>query len=377
MVLILVTGCVTTLPMKHEIKSHETFPIPFNDIWKLSSNFLETKVSAIETADINTGFLKTKEFTVPYNGFEYQSKYADCGKLGGLYVYHEIIGYYEIFISESDENRTTVRTIPYYRASLWYGKKFKGWVPCQSRGYVEQLLIDDLRTQIEESRPKEAPGKQPENGVDKESDKKSATPTLKIQENDNKGTAKTEMKLVPETELRTLQIKYDNTLQENEKLNKEITLLKRNKDIGNNEKKPGETELSRTKSSPELTIKPDNDVSTKLLLNKINSPVAEPLSKGTDEKTLIYTIQTGSFLKLDRAREQFGLIADLLQAKDYGNLRIEKIGRFYTVRLGKYDNYSSADDLLQKLIHKIESPVILKAYMKENRIIKLKSTQSQ
>ena len=114
----------------------------------MSSNFLEAEVSAIDTADKKSGYLKTKEFTVPYNGFQYQSKYADCGKLGGLNVYHEIIGYYEIFITESDEKKTTVRTLPHYRASLWSGKDFKGWVPCESRGYVEQLLMDDLRAKI-------------------------------------------------------------------------------------------------------------------------------------------------------------------------------------------------------------------------------------
>ncbi len=287
------------------------------------------------------------------------------------------MGYYEIFISESDTFRTTVRTIPHFRASLWLGKNFKGWVTCTSRGYVEQLLIDDLRAQIKESRLGEARGHQPDKGVDKESDKRSTTHILKTQAKDDKGTVKPEIHQVPETELRNLRIKYENALQEREKLNNEITLLKRNKHIENNEKKTKAAELSKTESPPELTKKPDNDVATKLLLNKKHTLAAAPLIQGEDDNTQFFTIQTGSFLTIDRAREHFDFIADLLQAKDHDNLRIEKIGRFYTVRLGKYDNYSSADDLLRKLIHKIKSPVILKAYIKESRIIKLQSTQSQ
>jgi hypothetical protein len=359
MVLILVTGCVTTLPMKHEIKSHETFPIPFNDIWKLSSNFLETEVSAIETADKKAGFIKTEEFNVPYEDFQYQSKYTDCGKLGGLNVYHEIVGYYEIFISESDENRTTVRTVPHYRASLWSGKKFKGWVTCQSRGYVEQLLIDDVRAKIKESRPEEALGDQQENGVDKESDKKSAAYILKIQENNNKSTAKTEMNLVPETELRKLQIKYENTLQENEKLNKEITLLKRNK---------------KTDSPPELTIKPVNDVSTKSPLNKVNGELSlatELLNQGKDDNPQFYTIQAGSFLTINRAWAQFDFITDLSQAKDDANLRIEKIGDLYTVRIGKFENYETAQKFHQEIKPRLSETVILKAYIKNERIMRV------
>jgi hypothetical protein len=370
-VLILVTGCASVLPMKHEFKSHETFPIPFNDVWKLSSNFLETKVSAIDTADKKTGFLKTKEFTVPYSGFQYQSKYADCGKLGGLNVYHEIVGYYEIFISESDENRTTVRTVPHYRASLWSGKEFKGWVPCQSRGYVEQLLIDDLRTQVKESRPKKPLGQQLESGVDKESDKKSETPTLKIQENDNKGSAKPDINLVPETELKTLRIKYENALQENEKLNKEITQLKRNKINENNEKNPEEAELSIKESPPELTIKPDNDVTNKLLLNKEDSLAAEPLIQEKDDNTQIFTIQTGSFLDIDLAREHIVLITVQLEGKDYSNLRIEKIGDLYIVRLGKFENYETAKIFLQEVKPRLSEAIILKDHMNDERIIKL------
>ncbi len=188
-VLILVTGCVTIPPTKHEYKSHENFPVSLNKVWNLSSNFLAEKVAAIDTADKKSGFLKTKEFNVPYEGFQYKSIYADCGELAGLYVYRKIIGHYDIFISESEDNRTTLRTFPHYRASLWLENNFKGWVQCQSRGYVEKLLINNIWANIRKSLPEKALIPQPKNGMDKESERMPAVLILKSQEHDTNSQA--------------------------------------------------------------------------------------------------------------------------------------------------------------------------------------------
>ncbi len=370
-VLILVTGCVTAVPVKHEIKTHEHFPVPFNTIWSLSTDFLETKVADIETADKKSGFIKTAEFNVPHEGFQYQSKYADCGKLGGLYVYHDIIGFYEIYISELDANSSMVSTIANFRASLWLGNKFKGWIPCQSRGYIEQLFKDDVRAKIQKSYPDVAMGHQQEDSMDKESDEKSATHILKIQTNEHKRTAIPQINMIPESELIKLRNKYENTLRENEKLNKEIIILKRNRNVKKNEKNQGEAESSRTESFPELKIKPDNDVTSKILLDKERSLATEPLMQGNDDKTQIFTIQTGSFPDIDLAREHIVLITVLLQEKDYDNLRIEKTGDFYIVRLGKFENYETAKKFHQDVKPRLSEAVILKAQLNNESIIRV------
>jgi hypothetical protein len=343
-IFILVTGCVTALPVKHEYKSREIFPVPFNEIWD-----------------------------VPQSGFQYQSEYTDCGNLGGFYTYHKIVGYFEIFISETEDNSTSVRTIPHYHASLWLGKSFKGWIPCQSKGYIEQLFMDELRAEINKIRIKKALDSQ-------KSDEESTTQPLKIQANNKKRAVAPEIPLIPETEFKELMIKYENALQENENLRNQITILKKNNISGNNKKYSEETGLPVTESPPELTIIADDVVTPKLPLKKTNKedvPAAEPLSQGRNDNYQFYTIQTGSFLELYRAQEQFNFITELLQPIDYDNLRIEKISSYYTVRLGKYDNYASAEDLLQKLTRDIKSAIVLKAYIKENRIMKQLSTQSQ
>jgi hypothetical protein len=106
------------------------------------------------------------------------------------------------------------------------------------------------------------------------------------------------------------------------------------------------------------------------------SAAAELMNQDSEENSESYTIQTGSFLTIESARLHFDSITALLEEIDFDNLRIEKIGDLYAVRLGKYDNYFSAVGLLQKLIHKIDSAIILKAYIKESRIIELQSTQA-
>ena len=399
-VFILVAGCATILPMKHEFKSEETFPVPFNKVWNLSNNYIEATVSDIEVADSKYGFIKTKEFNVPYEGFQYKSIYADCGQLAGLYVYREIVGHYEIFISESEDNKTTLRTFPYYRASLWLGNSFKGWIECQSRGHIETSLIGNIWANIQDFIPAE---------------KLANVDTQEIQDSDNEEITEDEIKSRIEKELNDLMTKYEQALEEKEELSNELLALKKESNDENSDEDPIDSDLSQEESPPEVDTKQDAD---KLIQSELKSIDKELYSEfesyiqNRDNRTLIYTIQTGSFRELDRAQTQLDFIADLLQDEDYEDLRIEKIGNIYavrfgkfetysaaqemlrnyiadllqakeyynikieqtdgayTVRLGKYDKYTSAKEMLNKVIRAIRSPIVLKAYVKDDRIMK-------
>ncbi len=182
------------------------------------------------------------------------------------------------------------------------------------------------------------------------------------------------------------------------------------------ERDPVDGKLSGMDSPPEPAMKSDNDVTAKSLpakadeeqsitekplsqdsgdttrtyapqdattpslsygKDKEHTDAAEPVNRSREEHVEVYTIQAGSFRGIERARVQFDFITNLLQKKAYDNLRIEKIGDFYTVRLGKYDKYSSAKNQLRELMHKIDSLHILKAYIKEDRIIMQQSSLSQ
>jgi tetratricopeptide (TPR) repeat protein len=85
----------------------------------------------------------------------------------------------------------------------------------------------------------------------------------------------------------------------------------------------------------------------------------------------VYTVQTGSFSDLASAEKQFNLLKQGLQDGTYDSLRIEKIGKFYSVRLGRFNGQSPADKMLSAVKKHIGNAIVMKAYYKEERIIKL------
>jgi hypothetical protein len=84
----------------------------------------------------------------------------------------------------------------------------------------------------------------------------------------------------------------------------------------------------------------------------------------------IYTIQTGSFTELTRAYKQFGFVAKNLNKKELGFLRIEKIGNYYSVRLGKFDEYATAQRFMHDIAPGVSDVIILNVNIEDDRIIK-------
>jgi cell division protein FtsN len=83
-----------------------------------------------------------------------------------------------------------------------------------------------------------------------------------------------------------------------------------------------------------------------------------------------YTIQTGSFLKLERAQKKFDSIPQILNGKEISFIRIEKIGKYYTVRIGSFEDIETAKKFMQEITPPLSEAVILKAYIKNERIIR-------
>ncbi len=84
-----------------------------------------------------------------------------------------------------------------------------------------------------------------------------------------------------------------------------------------------------------------------------------------------YTIQSGSYTKKADAEEKYNSILQALNKKEHDYLRIEKIGIFYAVRLGKFDNYDNVLKFHKVIRPQLSTSVIMKAYIKKERIIKL------
>jgi len=89
--------------------------------------------------------------------------------------------------------------------------------------------------------------------------------------------------------------------------------------------------------------------------------------------SLVYTVQAGSFADLQRARKQYDSITNDLTAEDLAYLRIEKVGQYYAVRIGKFGERSHAEIFRKKIRQQLSTTMIIQAYIKEERIKKLHS----
>ena len=93
-----------------------------------------------------------------------------------------------------------------------------------------------------------------------------------------------------------------------------------------------------------------------------------PLNLYADEPAF-HTIQTGSFTDIKSAQKQFDSILKRLKEQELSFFRIEKVGKYYSVRLGKFKDYAAANTFLQKNKPQLQGSIILKANIIEDRII--------
>jgi len=95
----------------------------------------------------------------------------------------------------------------------------------------------------------------------------------------------------------------------------------------------------------------------------------QPLEVHASE--LVYTIQISSSKEVEGARKEYDFLNDKLNQEDLNYLRLEKIGQYYSVRLGKFADSMDAEKIKQSLQGYHPSALIMKAYIKNERIIKL------
>ncbi len=94
-----------------------------------------------------------------------------------------------------------------------------------------------------------------------------------------------------------------------------------------------------------------------------------------DQKESIFTIQTGSYKNIASAEEQFGFLINVLDEKKLDYLRIEKIGRFYSVRIGKFKRRTEAVKFFNTIKPHLHGAYIMKAYFIMERVEKLSNMQ--
>jgi hypothetical protein len=91
----------------------------------------------------------------------------------------------------------------------------------------------------------------------------------------------------------------------------------------------------------------------------------------TSASRLVYTIQSGSFVREADAQKQFDSLKEGLSEKDLDHLRIEKIGKYYSVRIGNHKNRDSAEKYLKAMGPHLSAALVTKAYIKNERVKKM------
>lgn len=91
------------------------------------------------------------------------------------------------------------------------------------------------------------------------------------------------------------------------------------------------------------------------------------------EEREFYTIQLGSFPGFDTAERAYNTATRVIEKDSLDYLRIEVVKGYHTVRIGRFERYNEARKLLTHVKKIFPGAIILKAYIKRERIKKLYS----
>jgi hypothetical protein len=90
---------------------------------------------------------------------------------------------------------------------------------------------------------------------------------------------------------------------------------------------------------------------------------------GVPQNHTVYTVQAGSYTYRSNAENKYNSLIHDMNDRDRDHLRIEKIGEYYAVRLGRFDHYIAAKKFLNGMNSELSSAIVLKAYIKHERIV--------
>jgi DNA-binding beta-propeller fold protein YncE len=109
-----------------------------------------------------------------------------------------------------------------------------------------------------------------------------------------------------------------------------------------------------------------------IAFNGYTATIAGGLPQSTAEVfSQFYTIQVGSYAAEERAQVKYQELAEALHISQLDHLRIEHVGSYYTVRLGKFDSWAAASKLLANTGGHLAGAAILRAYIEPERITRM------
>jgi tetratricopeptide (TPR) repeat protein len=84
-----------------------------------------------------------------------------------------------------------------------------------------------------------------------------------------------------------------------------------------------------------------------------------------------YTLQIGTYEEKEKAKEEFDSLTRTLMEDKLSDLRIEGAGDHFSVRLGRFENYSRARDFQRGEGDELAEAIIMKAFVRDEQIMAL------
>jgi hypothetical protein len=138
--------------------------------------------------------------------------------------------------------------------------------------------------------------------------------------------------------------------------------------ISNEALKPDDSDKTIETEAPQQQDSPAS-LYTAVEIN--NDNVIESESPATADNNTVFTVQAGSYADRVNAGKKYKSLIRNMNDADLDNLRIEKVGEYYTVRLGSFDHYVTAMKFLNAMNSRLSSAIVLNANIKNERIVKL------
>lgn len=166
-------GCATYPPPKEEIPNSRTYNNSYNDVWETVLATLAEQNIQVRSSGKRSGEIAAEDNTIELRQYEpgrYDSRYCFCGSPPRYHSLKDLVGEYRVSVTPSSMGRTSVEIDVSYKAAIYSGERFTGWLPCPSKGIFESSFLDDLDDRLYGRRTpvptRSIPGKEPSHKLD-------------------------------------------------------------------------------------------------------------------------------------------------------------------------------------------------------------------
>ena len=144
-------GCATYPPPKEAIPDSQIYRSGYNIVWEAVLETLAEQNIEVKSAGKPSGEITAEDRTIELRQYEpgrYDSKYCFCGSPPQNRVLRDLVGTYRISVTPAFVGTTSVRIDVSYKAAIYSGERFTGWLPCPSKGIFESFFFDELDNRL-------------------------------------------------------------------------------------------------------------------------------------------------------------------------------------------------------------------------------------